>query len=47
MNMLAGTPAGDAYTYAELSDMLIDAGWKDPKEHRLQGPQTVIVANTN
>jgi 2-polyprenyl-3-methyl-5-hydroxy-6-metoxy-1,4-benzoquinol methylase len=45
MNMLAGTPSGDAYTYAELSDMLIDAGWKDPKEHRLQGPETVIVAN--
>lgn len=44
MNMLAGTPAGDAYTYAELSDMLIDAGLKDPEEHRLQGPQTVIVA---
>ena len=44
MNMLAGTPAGDAYTYAELSDMLIDAGWKDPQEHRLQGPETVIVA---
>jgi 2-polyprenyl-3-methyl-5-hydroxy-6-metoxy-1,4-benzoquinol methylase len=44
MNMLAGTPAGDAYTYAELSDMLIDAGWHDPKEHRLHGPETVIVA---
>jgi len=44
MNMLAGTPAGDAYTYVELSDMLIDAGWHDPEEHRLQGPQTVIVA---
>jgi SAM-dependent methyltransferase len=44
MNMLAGTPAGDAYTFAELARMLTDAGLRDPSAHRLPAPQTVIVA---
>ena len=43
MNMLAGTPSGDAYTYRELRQMLEAAGFSSIRQHPLQGPQTVIV----
>ena len=44
MNMLAGTPGGDAYTFVELRDMLAAAGFRDAVAHGTQGPQTVILA---
>jgi 2-polyprenyl-3-methyl-5-hydroxy-6-metoxy-1,4-benzoquinol methylase len=44
MNMLAGTPAGDAYTFAELRDMLMRAGFHDSSAHGFGNPETVIVA---
>jgi 2-polyprenyl-3-methyl-5-hydroxy-6-metoxy-1,4-benzoquinol methylase len=44
MNMLAGTPAGDAYTFDELRGMLTAAGFDGATAHRLGGPQTVGVA---
>ncbi len=44
MLMLAGTPAGDAYTMAELTGMLEAAGFHDVTRHDLPGPETVIVA---
>jgi hypothetical protein len=44
MLMLAGTPAGDAYTFPELRGMLEQAGFSDVQAHRLPAPQQVIVA---
>jgi len=44
MQMLGGTPSGDAYTLAELTAMLRSAGFGTASSHPLQGPQTVIVA---
>jgi O-methyltransferase domain/Dimerisation domain len=44
MSMLAGTPAGDAFTLRELSGMLADAGFGDVTAHPLPGPQTVVLA---
>lgn len=43
LTMLAGTPAGDAYTLAEHTSMLAEAGFKEIAGHPLQGPETVIV----
>jgi len=43
MQMLGGTPSGDAYTLAELTAMLHAAGFNTVSGHPLQGPQTVIV----
>jgi hypothetical protein len=43
MQMLAGTPAGDAYTFRELREMLEAAGFAQVAAHPLQGPQTVVV----
>ena len=43
--MLAGTPAGDAYTLAELRKMTEDAGFKDGlTTHALPTPETVVIA---
>ena len=42
--MLAGTQAGDAYTFAELQQQLEGAGFKDVTAHPLPSPQTVLVA---
>jgi 2-polyprenyl-3-methyl-5-hydroxy-6-metoxy-1,4-benzoquinol methylase len=42
--MLAGTPAGDAYTLAELESMVEDAGLRDAAAHVLPTGQTVLVA---
>jgi 2-polyprenyl-3-methyl-5-hydroxy-6-metoxy-1,4-benzoquinol methylase len=45
LTMLAGTPSGDAYTFAELRSCLESAGFKDATAHPLPpSPQTVIVA---
>jgi len=44
LTMLAGTPSGDAYTFAELRTFLESAGFKDATAHQLTSPQTVIVA---
>jgi ubiquinone/menaquinone biosynthesis C-methylase UbiE len=43
LTMLAGTPAGDAYTLAELQKQLEDAGFKNVSSHALPTPQMVIV----
>ena len=43
MQMLGGTPSGDAYTLAELTAMLKDAGVATVSSHPLQGPETVVV----
>ena len=40
--MLATTPEGDAYTFAEYSDMLAQAGFNPPKMHPL--PASINVA---
>src|SRR5205823_1742116 len=45
LTMLAGTPAGDAYTLREFKTMLADAGFRDDvTTHPLPTPETVIVA---
>jgi SAM-dependent methyltransferase len=45
MRMLGTTPSGDAYTGAELDQMLGDAGFGAGDHHRLDpAPQTLIVA---
>jgi len=43
MQMLGGTPSGDAYTLAELTKMLNAAGFGSVSSHPLQGPQTLVV----
>jgi SAM-dependent methyltransferase len=44
MMMLAGTPSGDAYTFAQLRGMAEDAGFKAVSAHALMTPETVVVA---
>ena len=44
LSMLAGTPAGDAYTMAELTSMSEAAGFHNVTRHDLPGPEVVIVA---
>jgi ubiquinone/menaquinone biosynthesis C-methylase UbiE len=44
LQMLAGTPAGDAYTARELTEMLTTAGFRKVAAHPLPGPETVVVA---
>ena len=43
MQMLGGTPSGDAYTLSELSAMLKAAGFATATSHPLQGPETLVV----
>ena len=43
MQMLGGTPSGDAFTLSELASMLKDAGFATVSSHPLQGPETVVV----
>jgi 2-polyprenyl-3-methyl-5-hydroxy-6-metoxy-1,4-benzoquinol methylase len=43
MQMLGGTPLGDAYTLSELTAMLKAAGFRTVASHPLAGPQTVVV----
>jgi ubiquinone/menaquinone biosynthesis C-methylase UbiE len=42
--MLANTPAGDAYTLAELTAQLENAGFKNVSAHALPTPQMVLLA---
>ncbi len=44
LSMLAGTPAGDAYTFAELQQQLEGAGFHDVTAHALPTPETVLLA---
>jgi ubiquinone/menaquinone biosynthesis C-methylase UbiE len=42
--MLANTPAGDAYTLAELTEQLEGAGFRNISTHALPTPQLVLIA---
>jgi hypothetical protein len=42
--MLATTPSGDAYTFAELQRQLNSAGFRNVSAHALPTPQTVLLA---
>jgi SAM-dependent methyltransferase len=44
LTMLAGTPAGDAYTFAELQQQLEAAGFREASAHPLPSGQTVVLA---
>jgi 2-polyprenyl-3-methyl-5-hydroxy-6-metoxy-1,4-benzoquinol methylase len=45
MTMLASTPAGDAYTFAELERMFAEAGFAGSEHHRIPpGVQSVVVS---
>lgn len=44
LTMLAGTPKGDAYTFAELHQQLEGAGFSSVSAHQLPTPQTILVA---
>ena len=44
MTMLAGTPAGDAYTFSELSAMYAEAGIRDAVAHPIpNSPHTIVL----
>jgi ubiquinone/menaquinone biosynthesis C-methylase UbiE len=44
LTMLAGTPGGDAYTFAELQDQLESAGFRNVSAHPLPTPETILMA---
>jgi hypothetical protein len=45
MTMLTTTASGDAYTFRELRDMHLEAGYSDVREHPIPtSPHTVVVA---
>lgn len=44
LTMLAGTPGGDAYTFAELEQQLEGAGFRNVSAHALPTPETVLLA---
>jgi hypothetical protein len=44
LTMLAGTPAGDAYTLKQLRQMAMEAGFSSVTGHALPMPETVVVA---
>jgi ubiquinone/menaquinone biosynthesis C-methylase UbiE len=44
LTMLAGTPSGDAYTFAELQQQLEGAGFRNVSAHALPTPETVLLA---
>lgn len=45
VNMLAGTPSGDAYTFAELQKMCANAGFTDARQVPLEMmPQSLVLA---
>ncbi len=45
--MLSGTPAGDAYTLADLRKMTEEAGFTGVTTHALPTPETVVIATTS
>lgn len=44
LTMLASTPDGDAYTFAEFKDMFRQAGFAQVEAHPLPSPETAILA---
>jgi hypothetical protein len=44
LTMLAGTPAGDAYTFDELRELLEGAGFRNVSAHAISTPETVLLA---
>jgi len=44
LTMLAGTPGGDAYTFAELQQQLESAGFRNVSAHPLPTPETILLA---
>ena len=44
LTMLAGTPSGDAYTFAELQQQLEGAGFSHVSAHALPTPETILLA---
>ena len=44
LTMLAGTPAGEAFTLGELQEMLTAAGFGQASSHPLPTPETVVIA---
>jgi hypothetical protein len=44
LTMLATTARGDVYTFADLSRMHEEAGFRGTIAYSLEGPQTVVVA---
>jgi hypothetical protein len=47
LTMLATTAAGDAYTFRELEQMYVEAGFRKVKSHPVPtGPHTVVVGHT-
>jgi len=44
LTMLAGTPAGDAFTLKDITAMLADAGFGDVSIHPTPGPGSVVLA---
>jgi ubiquinone/menaquinone biosynthesis C-methylase UbiE len=44
LSMLAGTPSGDAYTFAELQHQLENAGFRNVSAHPTPTPETVLLA---
>jgi SAM-dependent methyltransferase len=47
LTMLAGTPHGDAYTFAELQRQLEDAGFTNISRHAVPTPETILLAETS
>jgi len=45
LTMLAGTAAGDAYTFAELEQQLENAGFKNVSAYPLPTPEMVLLAH--
>jgi SAM-dependent methyltransferase len=43
--MLAGTPSGDAYTFAELQHQLEGAGFRNVSAHPSPTPETILLAH--
>jgi predicted O-methyltransferase YrrM len=43
--MLGSTPAGDAYTFAELSEMLTEAGFRNAAHHPLPSIVSAVIAS--
>jgi hypothetical protein len=44
MQMLGGTPAGDAYTYREYQSMFGEAGFTHNTIHVLPTPEQIIIS---
>jgi ubiquinone/menaquinone biosynthesis C-methylase UbiE len=44
MVMLASTPSGDAYTFAQYQKMFANAGFRSTKQHELPVPQQLLIS---